>query len=155
MGKRDIQSGNSNEQLPLISASWDNGNSLITWTTLSAFQGMSELQGDILALRFAKAVFICFHAILQHNPTMRAFWAWHLCFQWREANAQIHTGVPVVKHVSGKLSVQKKCGLRALFWELEATLAAAQCGESKQDQIGQLDAEASGKTSAPNFLWIL
>lgn len=46
----------------------------------------------------------------------------------------------------------KRSALCALFWELGATLAAAQLVDSKQDQIDQLDAEVSGKTSAPNFL---
>lgn len=71
---------------------------------------------------------------------------------------RIYTGVHVVKHVPRKLSVQKRSALCALFWELGATLTAAQRGESKQeDQIGQLDAEVNGNPQVQIFCrtWFL
>lgn len=129
-----------------------NGPSVIRWTTPCTFQGMSELQGDTLASSFPKAAFILLHAILQHKLSKCTFWEWHQCLQEREASTQLYTGVYVVKHVSGKLSVQKRSALYALFWELGATSTAAQWRESKQeDQIGQLNAEVSGRPQLQIF----
>lgn len=133
--KKDIQSGKASKNCQWFHPVRYNVPSATELTTPFTFQG-AEMQGDTPASSFSKAVFIWFHAALQHKVSKCTFWAWHLCWL---GEARQHPNIHRCSRC--KACVQKaECTKRDVpfvhSWELGATLTAAQWEKNKQDQIG-------------------
>lgn len=150
--KNDIQSGKASKKLPMISSSWAQWALSNTVNNSIHFPRHVRAAGRFSCIKLLKS---CLHLV----PCCSAAQSQEVHFL---SMASVLAGEGRQHHNIHRCSCCKACVQRAectkrempfcaLFWELGATLTAAQWEESKQDQIGQLDAEVNGKSQLQIF----